>query len=152
MAATREGGQSPLLSQRPWRGVLIGVTLAVDVAAVFAGYYLARLILDLFFGTTAVQVFRPIVFATVAIWPVVFALFGLYSPRRLMRVSLAELLRGCAAAVVATLLVLLVTSVAQIDPRREYLPLLLVCCLLTAGYGRVVTRLLALYANDWMKR
>jgi glucan phosphoethanolaminetransferase (alkaline phosphatase superfamily) len=122
--------------------VLAVATFAGDVIAVIAGYDLAKTVLETN-ATTTTQIFRPIVFATVAIWPVVFAVFGLYNPRRLIHVSRAEFIRGGAAAVVATLLVLLVTFEAQTEPRRYFIPALLVCCLLTVSLGRVVTRLLA---------
>jgi hypothetical protein len=128
----------------------------MDVVAVFAGYFLGWLALAVFLGKLAFS--RPeVLLATVAVWPVVFALFGLYSPRRLLSVSLAELQRGLAAAVVATLVVLAIVFETGEEVRRAYLPFLpvcclLVCCLLTVGYGRVATRLLALYANDWLKR
>jgi FlaA1/EpsC-like NDP-sugar epimerase len=136
--ATGAGSQP----KRTWPAVLAGATLAGDVAAVIAGYDLAKAVVDMINGTTT-GLFRHVIFATVAIWPVVFALFGLYSPRRLMHVSRDELLRGGAAAVVATLLVVLVTFEARTEPQRYFIPALLVCCLLTVSLGRVVTRLLA---------
>jgi hypothetical protein len=57
--------------------VLAASTFALDVVAVIAGYDLARGVFDLFFPTHTVEFFRPLLVATVAIWPVVFALFGL---------------------------------------------------------------------------
>src|SRR5579864_8653908 len=116
--------------RRTWPVVLVAVTFAVDVAAVIAGYDLARALLDLFFPSSVAAFggvrISPIVFATIAIWPVVFAFFGLYKPQRLMRFSRAELLRGCAAAVVSTLLIVLVSFEAHAEPRRELIPALLV--------------------------
>ncbi len=140
------------LSQRPWPVLLAVVTLVGDVVAVIAGYDLAKAITDAFFKSQiqpTVPFFRASIFATIAIWPVVFALFGLYNPTRLMHVSRAEFVRGGLAAIQSTVLVVLVTFEAQAEPRRLFIPVLLVCCLLTVGIGRFVTRLLAFAANEW---
>lgn len=143
--ATRVGRQA-LFSERRWRVALVMATVAADVVAVRVGYRFANLYV----------VTQPIPATALALapWPVVFALFGLYSPRRLMRVSLGEFLRGVAAAVVATLLALLALVIGfgdvwHVDLWGAVLPALLVCCLLTVGLGRIVSRLLTFAANDW---
>ena len=127
--------------QIQWPLVLAMATFAVDVIMVFAGYFLAKTILQLYFAgskpdTTSV---RGAVLATVAVWPVVFAIYGLYDLRRPTHVA-AELRRLFNAVVMSVLLVVLITFEAEADPRRELIPVLLVTCLLTVVAGRMSIR------------
>ncbi len=127
-------------AERPWALILAITTFAVDIVAVVGGYFLARIVLDLYNGKVGgPDPFRPVVFATVAIWPVVFAIYGLYDLRRPTHAT-AELRRLVNAAVMSVLLVVLITFETETDPRRELIPALLVICLVTVITGRLVTR------------
>ena len=131
--------------------MLISATLLVDTIAVITGYVLARTIIH---GSSSLvknswqAISRP-VFATVAIWPVVFATFGLYQPRRLIHSHLGELQRLLTASVVAASLCALVIFVTRIAVSRDFIAVLLGSCLANVAVGRVVTRLLALAVNEW---
>jgi exopolysaccharide biosynthesis polyprenyl glycosylphosphotransferase len=147
-AQSRRLGASSVPAERTsrqsnWPLVIAICTFAVDVVAVIAGYDLARAILALWFPSPPLSasggLFRPIVFATVAVWPVVFAVYGLYDLRRPTHVA-AELRRLFNAIVMSVLLVVLVTFEAQTDTRREFIPVLLVACLLTVTAGRMSIR------------
>jgi exopolysaccharide biosynthesis polyprenyl glycosylphosphotransferase len=134
-------------AERPWAVILAVTTFAVDICAVVAGYFLAKLFLDSHYSLTPDETFfRPIVFATVAIWPVVFAVYGLYDLRRPTHAT-AELRRLFNAAVMAVLLVVLVTFEANADPRRGFIPALLIVCLATVITGRLITRRLTHVLN-----
>lgn len=130
----------------PWPVILAITTFAVDVVAVIAGYLLSKAMLDLFFPVKSEQLFRGPVLATVAIWPVVFAVYGLYDLRRPTHAT-AEFRRLFNAAVMSVLLVVLVTFVAETDPRRELIPALLVVCLGTVTTGRLISRRLTHVLN-----
>lgn len=58
---------------------LLAVTVLVDVGAVAAGYALASAI-----RPTLLPQYRPLLFASLALWPAVFWMVGLYEPRRLL--------------------------------------------------------------------
>lgn len=89
-------------------------------------------------------------FVTVTIWPVVFAVFGLYQPGRLIRTKPGELLRLLAASIVAVLVVVVVIGYAAQSPfSRSFILVLLGSCLVNVVAGRVVTRSLALAVNEW---
>jgi exopolysaccharide biosynthesis polyprenyl glycosylphosphotransferase len=135
-------------AERPWAVILAITTFAVDICAVVAGYFLAKLLLDVFFPLKPPEetFFRGVVFATVAIWPVVFAVYGLYDLRRPTHAT-AELRRLFNAAVMSVLLVVLVTFEAGTDPRRELIPALLIVCLATVITGRLITRRLTHILN-----
>jgi hypothetical protein len=125
--------------------------LLVDIIAVMTGYLLAKAIVHedyLVGGGWWLAISRP-VFATVAIWPVGFATFGLYQPRRLFHSHLGELQRLLTASVVAALLCVLVIFVTRMAVARDFIPVLLGSCLANVVIGRVVTRLLALAVNEW---
>jgi hypothetical protein len=140
------GSPSRLRNRLPQPGrhsVFISATLLVDVVAVITGYVLARTIVHSpFFGWNAT------VLATAAIWPVVFATFGLYQPWRLVQAHLVELQRLLTACVVAALLCVLVIFVARVEVARDFIPVLLGFCIFTMVTGRAVTRFLALTANQ----
>jgi exopolysaccharide biosynthesis polyprenyl glycosylphosphotransferase len=133
-------------AERPWAVILAITTFAVDVCAVVAGYFLARILLDVAFRGADQTFFRGFVFATVAIWPVVFAVYGLYDLRRPTHAT-AELRRLFNAAVMSVLLVVLVTFEAGADTRRELIPALLIVCLATVITGRLITRRLTHVLN-----
>jgi FlaA1/EpsC-like NDP-sugar epimerase len=135
------------LSQRPWPVILVTATLLVDVVAVFTGYVLMRIIGYDYFGFRGL--FRPITFVTVTIWPVAFAISGLYQPGRLIHPNPAELLRLLAASVVVAFLVLLIGYLTRSDLPRFFIPVLLGSCLVNVVAGRIVTRSLALAVNEW---
>ena len=131
--------------------MLISATLLVDTIAVITGYVLARTIIhgSSLLGENSWQAISRPVFATVAIWPVVFATFGLYQPRRLIHSHLGELQRLLTASVVAASLCALVIFVTRIAVSRDFIAVLLGSCLANVAVGRVVTRLLALAVNEW---
>lgn len=133
-------------AERPWAVILAVTTFAVDVCAVVAGYFVARILLDAYFNGDGKAFFRPLVFATVAIWPVVFAVYGLYDLRRPTHAT-AELRRLFNAAVMAVLLVVLVTFEIGDDLKRELIPALLIVCLATVITGRLLTRRLTHILN-----
>ncbi|HUZ70775.1 MAG TPA: sugar transferase [Candidatus Saccharimonadales bacterium] len=130
----------------PWPVILAITTFAVDVVAVIGGYLLSKGLLDMLFPVKSGQLFRGPVFATVAIWPVVFAVYGLYDLRRPTHAT-AEFRRLFNAAVMSVLLVVLVTFVAETDPRRELIPALLVVCFVTVTTGRLISRRLTHVLN-----
>jgi exopolysaccharide biosynthesis polyprenyl glycosylphosphotransferase len=132
--------------ERPWAVILAITTFAVDVCAVVAGYFLARVFLGVFFPRFDQSFFRPIVFATVAIWPVVFAVYGLYDLRRPTHAT-AELRRLFNAAVMAVLLVVFFIFESGADLKRELIPALLIVCLATIITGRLITRRLTHILN-----
>jgi FlaA1/EpsC-like NDP-sugar epimerase len=131
------------LSQPSWPRILTVTTLVVDVLAVIIAYILARQ-----FVRDSLLPLRWPVAATAAIWPIAFAIFGLYQPRRLGHLHLAEVLRVAIASVMAALLCLLVFSLALIDVERDFIPVLLGFCVANVLIGRIVTRLLALTVKD----
>jgi exopolysaccharide biosynthesis polyprenyl glycosylphosphotransferase len=120
---------------RPWPLILAFVTFAVDLVAVSAAYLLAKVFVKDDFVFTLGQ---P-VFATIAIWPVVFAIYGLYDLRRPTHAT-AELQRLFNAIAICVLLVVLFYFVTQNQPRRDLIPVLLVVSLVTITTGRLVTR------------
>jgi FlaA1/EpsC-like NDP-sugar epimerase len=126
---------SPMpLSGRPWP-VTVAVKSAVDILAVIVGYLLA---------TTAVSPYAPwgsrahfplLIVATVAIWPLVYAVFGLYDVRRHSDVQ-----RVVNAGLTAALFVLMVLFFARVDVSRDYFAALLVFSLVSVVVARLVTR------------
>jgi exopolysaccharide biosynthesis polyprenyl glycosylphosphotransferase len=121
---------------RPWPVILAVVTFAVDIIAVAAAYILAKGLVDhkLAFGFP--------IFATVAIWPVVFAVYGLYDLRRPTHAT-AEMQRLFNAVAMSVLLVVLVIFVTRAPSSRDFIPVLLTVSLATIFTGRLVTRRLS---------
>jgi len=126
-------------SARPWPALLAGITFAVDVVAVTLSYLLAKAVAHGVGWDSGkpIHINAPI-FATVAIWPAVFAIFGLYDLRR--PTATAEFQRLLNALLMSVLLVVLVTFVIQIDVSRGFVLWLLGCSLVTVVAGRLVTR------------
>jgi exopolysaccharide biosynthesis polyprenyl glycosylphosphotransferase len=127
---------TPKASSRPWPLILALVTFAVDMIAVTVAYFLAKDIVrkeDLAFAAG-----HPI-YLTLAIWPIVFAVYGLYDLRRPTHAT-AELQRLFSAVAISVLLVVLFDFVTRISPARDFIPLLLVISLVTITAGRLMTR------------
>jgi exopolysaccharide biosynthesis polyprenyl glycosylphosphotransferase len=120
---------------RPWPVILAFVTFAVDVVAVAAAYLLAKAIVKDGF---AFSISHPI-FATIAIWPVIFAVYGLYDLRRPTHAT-AELQRLFNAIAICVLLVVLFIFITKLRPALDFIPVLLVLSLATITAGRLMTR------------
>jgi CDP-diglyceride synthetase len=135
---------SQRVSQAPWPLILAIATFVVDIIAVFAGYYLSKNLLSAW-KDTSTSPHITWIYATVAIWPVVFAVYGLYDLRRPTHAT-AEFRRLFNGAVMAVLLVALITI--EVDPHvsassgfilgRGFIPTLLVVCLVSVVAGRLV--------------
>jgi exopolysaccharide biosynthesis polyprenyl glycosylphosphotransferase len=123
-------------SARPWPLILAIVTFAVDIVAVFVAYVLAKDLVD-----HNKALITPI-FATVAIWPIVFAVYGLYDLRRPTHATV-EVQRLFNAVAISVLLVVLVTFVTRLEPSRDFIPALLTISLVAIFAGRLVTRRLS---------
>jgi exopolysaccharide biosynthesis polyprenyl glycosylphosphotransferase len=123
-------------SGRPWPVILAVITFAVDFIAVTIAYLLAKGLVDHRFSISF-----PI-FATVAIWPVVFAVYGLYDLRRPTHAT-AEMQRLFNAVAISVLLVVLVVFVTRINASRDFIPVLLTMALVTIFAGRLITRRLS---------
>ena len=122
-------------SARPWPVILALVTFAVDLVAVTAAYLLAKVTVK---DDFAFSVSHPI-FATILVWPIVFAIYGLYDLRRPTHAT-AELQRLFNAIAISVLLVVLFIFITQIKPARDLIPVLLVLSLVTITAGRLMTR------------
>jgi len=119
------------LSRRP-RPVTVAVKVAVDFIAVIFGYLLATVISPHApWGTRAH--FPLLIVATVAIWPLVFAVFGLYDERRH-----TEMHRVVNAGLVAALCVLMGLFFARVDVSRDYFASLLAFSLVSVVVARLV--------------
>ncbi len=116
--------------------------LAVDILAVCLGYTLA-FTLDSGLGfVTSLQLIRPVfLLGTLVIWPLAFAVFGLY--RRHRPAHDDEMPRICGAVLSSALLVALITAVGRGNVARDFLATLPVVCFVTVVSGRLLTRLLA---------
>jgi exopolysaccharide biosynthesis polyprenyl glycosylphosphotransferase len=127
-------------ASRHWPLMLAMVTFGVDLLAVTLSYILAKSLphhTKLFSGQIA-----PItswIFLTILIWPVIFAVYGLYDLRRPTHAT-AELQRLLNGVLMAVLLVVLFTFLASIDISRDFIVFLLAFSLVTVVTGRLVTR------------
>jgi exopolysaccharide biosynthesis polyprenyl glycosylphosphotransferase len=135
-------------SARPWPLILAFVTFAVDVVAVSVGYLLARGAIEFLNGNAGKNplLFRPLVFATVAVWPVIFMIYGLYDLRRPTHAT-AEFQRLFNASMMSVLLVLLITFETKSDTSRAFIAALLAFGLASVVVGRVLTRRLSHLLN-----
>ena len=126
-------------SARPWPALLAGLTFAVDVVAVTLSYLLAKAVAHGVGWDSGkpIHINAPI-FAPVAIWPAVFAIFGLYDLRR--PTATAEFQRLLNALLMSVLLVVLVTFVIEVDVSRGFVLWLLGFSLVTVVAGRLATR------------
>jgi exopolysaccharide biosynthesis polyprenyl glycosylphosphotransferase len=133
-------------SQARWPMILAIATFVVDICAVFVGYYLSKTLLAAWNDDPAHPGITPI-YATVAIWPVVFAVYGLYDLRRPTHAT-AEFRRLFNGAVMSVLLVALIALEVASAPTgfhlgRGFIPTLLIVCLVSVVAGRLVTRRLS---------
>ena len=80
-----------------------------------------------------------LIFVTVAVWPVVFAIYGLYDLRRPTHAT-TEFQRLFNALLMSLLLVVLITFVIDIDVSHGFIVWLLGFSLVTIITGRLVTR------------
>jgi exopolysaccharide biosynthesis polyprenyl glycosylphosphotransferase len=117
------------------------LTLAVDVTAVGLGYLLAKLFRygDLDIGPVLLQRVGTAVFATALVWPLIFAVYGLYDLRRPTHIT-AEMQRLFQAVVTSVMVVALIIFAARIDVSRSFIVSLFVFCLVTAASGRLLVR------------
>ncbi len=122
--------------RRHWPLALAALTFAVDLVAVVAAYILARTLVHDDGQTLSLS--API-YATVAVWPVVFAIYGLYDLRRPTHAT-AEMQRLFNAVAISVLLVVLAIFAAQLKTGRDFIPVLLVIALVTITGGRLLTR------------
>ena len=134
-------------SARPWPLILSGVTLGVDVLAVTLNYLLAKALAHEVGWDSGKPIHvNSLMFLTVAVWPVVFAIYGLYDLRRPTHAT-AEFQRLFNALLMSALLVLLITFVAKIDISRSFFAWLLGFSLVTIPTGRMLTRRLSQALN-----
>jgi exopolysaccharide biosynthesis polyprenyl glycosylphosphotransferase len=130
-------------SGRNWPVVLAVVTFAVDVLAVSISYLLAKAVAhEVGWDSGRPISFNPVTFATVAVWPVVFAAYGLYDLRRPTHAT-AEFQRLFTALLTSVVLVVVVTFILEIDISRSFFAWLLGFSLVIVPTGRVATRRLS---------
>jgi exopolysaccharide biosynthesis polyprenyl glycosylphosphotransferase len=131
-------------SARPWPLILAIVTFAVDIVAVSVGYLLAKVVMEYlkWGGTNSSLEFRPAVLATVAVWPVIFMIYGLYDLRRPTHAT-AEFQRLFNASMMSVLLVLLITFETQTGTSRGFIAALLAFGFASVAVGRLLTRRLS---------
>jgi exopolysaccharide biosynthesis polyprenyl glycosylphosphotransferase len=127
-------------SGRPWPLILAVITFAVDVVAVLLSTYLAKTVAHGVGWDSG----RPLalewpIFLTAAVWPVVFAVYGLYDLRRPTHAT-AELQRLFNAILMSVLLIVLVTFIGPIEISRSFVVWLLGFSLVTVVTGRLITR------------
>ena len=127
-------------SVRPWPLILAIVTFAVDMVAVLISTYLAKSIAHgVGWDSGKPLVLEWPIFLTVAVWPVVFAIYGLYDLRRPTHAT-AELQRLFNAILMSVLLIVLVTFIGPIEISRGFVVWLLGFSLVTVVTGRLITR------------
>jgi exopolysaccharide biosynthesis polyprenyl glycosylphosphotransferase len=122
-------------SPRPWALILTAVTFAVDLVAVTLSIYLARIVAR---GDGWGSLSAWPIFVTVAVWPVVFAIYGLYDLRRPALAT--QLQRLMNAVLMSVLLVVLITFVARIEISRSFVVWLLVFSMVGVVAGRLAVR------------
>ncbi len=127
-------------SARPWPLILAFITFAVDIVAVTLSYYLAKTVAHEIGWDSG----KPIhlgwpIFLTVAVWPCVFAIYGLYDLRRPTHAT-AELQRLFNAILMSVLVVVLITVAVPIDPSRSFIVWLLGFSMVAVVTGRLLTR------------
>lgn len=127
-------------STRPWPLMLAGITFAVDIAAITISTFLAKAVAHEVGWDSG----KPIhlswqIFATVAVWPVVFATYGLYDLRRPTHAT-AEFQRLFHALLMSLLLVVLVTFLTDINISHGFVVWLFGFTLVSVITGRLATR------------
>ncbi len=123
--------------RRHWPLALAVITFAVDLVAIAASYVLARTFHDDNFPISLSPAFP--IYGTIALWPIVFAVYGLYDLRRPTHAT-AEMQRLFSAVAISVLLVVLVIFVAKLTTARDFVAVLLVIGLVTVTSGRLMTR------------
>ena len=134
---------TPLVEQtsspRRWPLILAAITFAVDLVSVSLSIYLAKIVAR---GDGWASGFPSLsawpIFATVAVWPVVFAVYGLYDLRRPALAT--QLHRLMNAVLMSVLLVVLITFVARIEISRSFVVWLLVFSMVGVLAGRLAVR------------
>jgi len=127
--------------RRRWAVLTAVLALVVDIAAIGLGYFLAKVFRDgdLDIGPALLRQVDTAIFATALIWPVIFAVYGLYDLRRPTHIT-AELQRLFQAVVTSVLVVALIAFAARIDVSRSFIVSLLVFGLATTAMGRLFVR------------
>jgi exopolysaccharide biosynthesis polyprenyl glycosylphosphotransferase len=134
------GGAIRTRAAPQWAVILAVVTFVVDVVAVSVSYLLAKAVAHgVGWDSSKPITFNALTFTTVAIWPVVFAAYGLYDLRRPTHAT-AEFQRLFSALLTSVVLVVLVTFAVRIDISRSFFAWLLGLSLATVPVGRVLTR------------
>jgi exopolysaccharide biosynthesis polyprenyl glycosylphosphotransferase len=123
--------------RRHWPLALAIFTFAVDMVAIAAAYILARAFHDDSLPTSLSPALP--IYGTIAIWPIVFAVYGLYDLRRPTHAT-AEMQRLFSAVAISVLLVVLVIFVAKLTTARDFVAVLLVIALVAVTSGRLMTR------------
>ena len=111
---------------RRWAVLTAVLALVVDIAAIGLGYFLAKVLRDgdLDIGPALLRQVDTTIFATALIWPVIFAIYGLYDLRRPTHIT-AELQRLFQAVVTSVLVVALIAFAARINVSRSFIVSLL---------------------------
>ncbi len=127
-------------SARPWPLILAFVTFAVDMIAVLVSTYLAKSVAHgVGWDSGKPLVLEWPIFLTAAVWPVIFAIYGLYDLRRPTHAT-AELQRLFNAILMSVLLIVLITFIGPIEISRSFVVWLLGFSLVTVVTGRLITR------------
>jgi exopolysaccharide biosynthesis polyprenyl glycosylphosphotransferase len=127
-------------SARPWPVRLAVITFAVDVLAITISTYLAKAVAHEIGWDSGKPIhLNWLIFATVTVWPLVFATYGLYDLRRPTHAT-AEFQRLFHALLMSLLLVLLITFMADINVSHGFIVWLFGFSLVSIITGRLATR------------
>ena len=130
--------------RRRWVVATALLTVGADITAIGLGYFLAKVFRDgdLDIGPALLRRVDTAIFATALVWPVIFALYGLYDLRRPTHIT-AEMQRLFQAVVTSVLVVALVAFAVRLDVSRSFIVSLLLFCLVTTAVGRLLVRRVA---------
>ena len=143
--AVELGASEPLATEAPSRaashrrrGLLTALAVVADLVAVASGYLLS--------DTLAVEMGHRLsghvavgMYATVLLWPLAFAAYGLYDRRRLVAPS-EEARRLFHGVMVGTVAVITMTAFFRLEPSRLWMALLFVSTLGATGFTRLAVR------------
>jgi exopolysaccharide biosynthesis polyprenyl glycosylphosphotransferase len=131
-----------------WVFATAALTMVIDVVAIGLGYFLAKVFRDgdLDIGPALLRQVDTAIFATAFVWPVIFAIYGLYDLRRPTHIT-AEMQRLFQAVVTSVLVVALIAFAVRIDVSRSFIVSLLIFCLATTAIGRLAVRRLSHVLN-----
>jgi len=119
---------------------LLALTAIVDVLAITLAYLAAKVIHNrVSMGTTLPDPFDSTLFLTIAAWPVIFGIYGLYDLRRSTHVT-AEMRQLFHAVIFSMLVVVLVAFSAKLSISRSFIASLLALSLVTTIGGRMLVR------------